>query len=407
MNEEVQTPVDPRAFLIPFIKELRTLIPKSDLERYLWISKAGLFVKDEFAPSLEVIFKKWFFDQHQVTLDDEKVTRKLFLDEHPIEKYLLTGSSVVVGFVCPSQTSEVRGVGIRLYEGIPLDTATTLHHTDSIFFQSEALSIHLTKKGYVISIKTKRKEFCLDVESVAKLRSFFKATGEQRKHINSSTLRLFVNTLAKSLEFAKGVPSNQMMLLPVRFTSGFKGQMYQVGSVIFIESGDKENLRLSDCFGVEGRGYEHLVREELLLLAEAFGRRRIAGASLSVTKGSFLAHYDILGIHHSFGVNAVFSFLKAIDEYYKVVGKLPGRLKGKATIQDIIPEITGLLRDASPILLDKIPGRLKEEYQQIGTVLSARGEWFVAVDRAKMVREISFVPKQVKAPIQIKEISRP
>jgi hypothetical protein len=404
--ETVKPKEDPRAFLIPFVKQLRTLVPKADLERFFWISKSGLFVKEEFVDSLHETFKKWFFDSHQVTLDDEKVERKLFEDNKPTEKYLVLGSSVVVGFVCPCSTNELRGAGVRLYEGIPLDAANTLHHTDPIFSKSDLLSIKMSRQGFTIVVKTKRKELHFDFDTATRLRNFFKATGEQRKYIRVKTLRGFVESFAQSLQYAKPLPSNHMMMLPVYYASHFRGTFLQLGTVVVVENQDGDFSRISDCFGIEGRGYEHLVREELNLLAEQSDRRRLAGASLSLTKGSFLAHYDIMGIHHTFGVSAVFSFLKCIDDYYREHNKLFGRIRPRSTLREIIPEITGLLKDAAPCLPEKIPAVVKDEFTNIGTILTARGEWFFAVDRGHMIREITYLPKKQPKVLELKILEK-
>ena len=407
-NEKVtaEPKVDPRAFFIPFVKDLRSRVAKSDLERFLWISKSGLFVKDEYASNLAAMFKQWFLDMHQVTLDDEKVQRKLFDEQSPTEKYLVLGSSVVVGFVCPCPTNELRGAGIRLYEGIPLDTAQTLHHTDPIFTKSDKLSIKMSRQGYIIQVPAKKHLFQFDFDTAARLRQFFKASGEQRKYIRVKTLRSFVESFAASLQHAKPLPTNRMMLMPAHYVSGFRGALHLLSTVALVETGDGADQRLIDCFGLEGKGYEQLVREELNQLAQQFDRRRLAGAFITYAKGSFLATYDIVGIRHSFGVSAVFSFLPCIDSYYKEHGKLLGKLKPRGTVRDILPEITALLRDAAPCLPEKVPSKLREQFASMTTILSARGEWFFGIDRNRMIREIAYLPKHQPKPLELKPIQK-
>ena len=392
---------DPRALFIEFIRDIKAILPKNEIEKYLWLSKTGLFIKEDFLVQLQKTFGEWFFKKTQVKLDDEKIARKVFGESGSRECYLILGSSVVIGATAPCTTTDLRGAGIRLYEGIPLDTADTLHHTDPIFTESDALRVSLTRQGYLIAIKTPLQEFQFDFDQATLLRTYFRNSGDLKKYIDARTLRRFVKSFAASLQRVKLVPPQQMMIMPEPCgRRDFRGKLFSIGSSILVEY----EGRLVDAFGIEGRGYEQLVRDELLALATALGRQRISGASLSVTKGSFVAHYDIMGIHHTFGVSAVFSFLRATDEYFKIFKKTPGKLKGRIIVRDIIPEITNLLRDAQPVLADKLPPRIREEVGRIGgdTCLCSHGEWYFVVDGRKMIRDVYFHERQEVKPIELK-----
>lgn len=377
---------EPRAFAESFIKAIRQNFQKSDVEKNLWISKSGLFVSIDYFETLRDGFINWYKNEFQVQITLEKAIKKLFENEYPNEYYIISGSNVVVGYLVPCNTSTLRGVGIRLYEGMPLDTSTNLHHTDPIFY-SEYLEASLTKQGYVAVITTKVRKFLIPFDMIQVIRNNLKNSGDLRKYVKFWNLRRFLDTFAISLGFARPAANTDEWIMPLVFSNNREIQFFKISHQILCIKDDT----IIDSFPIDGKASDSFIRQELIELVNLMNRRRLAGAYLSITKGSFLAHYDILQITHTFGVSLVLSFLVALHDYFYANKNSFGKLKLRPSVKNIVPEITGLLRTAMPCLPDKIPSKIKGHLET--TCLVSQGEWYFMVDRAKMIRQVLYVQK--------------
>lgn len=404
-TEEPNTPKaqiaeDPRAFVVTFFKEARKLFLKEEIENHLWVSKKGVFIRTDFTDRTIEVFQGWFQQQIGDTIPYtfEKAEKKLFDEEVRKEFYLISGSSVVIGNVLECPTAELRGAGIRLYEGIPLDTASNLHHSDPIFLECEELKAQLGKAGYGAHVITRRNTFVIPFDLFPKLREFFIHSGEMRRYISAKNLRTLVQSFCRSLNYIKPLGKKQLMLLPTRIIEAKNIYLWALHSLLLVE----EDGIIKDFIPLTGKAYDDLIRDELHALADNPRSRRIGGASIDLVKGSFLAHCDVSGIHHKFGVSVILSFLAELFEYaYRNHGRLVGRLRNHFTARELVSELVYLLKEAAPCMPDKIPGKIRDAFHHDSLVLVSRGEWYFSVDRTKMIRSVLYSPKVQKKEIQI------
>ena len=397
-NEPLESPVtQPNAsddgIIIPFVKELKTRLPKSEIEQHLWITKSGLFVRSEYQNNIIQAFKDFYKTQTSSDISDEKSFRKLFDDYQSDRFFLLIGHSIVVGSLVPCKTNELRGIGIRLYEGIPMDCANSIHQSDPIFTQSPHLTAKLSRSGYVAQISTKHKTFEIPFDQISWIRDSFKHSKDLSKYLDTSTLRGFIKTFSASLARTKPFQVSMFTIFPKQVISTKNVNWLRVGETVLLE----QNGNILHVVPLKGRAHEDMIRSELNLLVKEFGRRRLAGAILNLRKDSFSADYDVQGITHHFGVSAIFNFLDGIIDYHNEFGSYPGRLLKKSSVEDVIKCFTWILRDAQPILPDKIPASVKENAtSEITSFISTASEWFFGVDRTKMIRQVWFKPKVQK-----------
>jgi hypothetical protein len=389
-----QTPED--GIIIPFIKELKTRLPKAQIEQNLWITKSGLFVRSEYQNDIIEAFKDFYKSQTNSDISEEKASRKLFDDYQSDRFFLLIGHSIVVGSLVACKTNELRGIGIRLYEGIPMDCANSIHQSDPIFAQSPQLVAKLSRNGYVAQISTKHKTFEIPFDQISSIRDAFKHSKDLSKYLDTSTLRGFVKTFSASLARTKPFQINLFTIFPKQVLSAKNVNWLRVGETVLLE----QNGQILYVVPLKGRAHEEMIRNELNLLVKEYGRRRLAGASLNLRKDSFSADYEVQGITHHFGVSAVFSFLDGVIDYHTQFGSYPGRLAKKSSVEEVIKCFTWILRDAQPILADKIPVSVKEDAtSEVTSFISTASEWYFGVDRTKMIRQVWFRPKVQKKTI--------
>lgn len=391
-------PESDKPLVVNFFREIRSTLPKSELETNLWVTKKGVFVRIEYIEPLLHAFVQWFQKTINHPLPLEKASRKLFGEEGPAEFYLIQGSSVVVGVLVEAPNAELRGVGIRVYEGMPLDASATLHHTDPLFSTVQGLTSNLTRTGYEVCFETKTGTFRMTFGVLSKFRAWLSETGEMRKHIQTSSIRRCVESLRHSLNHTKAIGKRWDILIPNRLRELRDHGFFMLGSIFMIETGGY----IVDFFPSRGRALGEFIREELALLTQDSRSRNLAGAYLQNIKGSFVASKDVAGLSHRFGVSAVQSFLDQMVVYAeRQKGRLPGKIEPQHTIRDCVLEISKLLSSAEPIRPDKVPAKVQADLGGAHAYLSSKGEWFFSVDPQKMIRHIAYAPKSVKKELKL------
>lgn len=391
--------------LVPFIKDLRTLFPKDVVESAFWITKKGLFLRSDLREQLIEKFQSWQVNQNGQVVSPTRVEAEeaLFGSHGSNEYYLIQGSGVVVGILVELVTQDLRGAGIRLYEGIPLDTQSNLHQKDPLFFQDSNLVCEHSSHGFTAKVKVKGFEFRISFDTLAKIRNYLFEHRDVRSFFDSSSLRKMALSLESALSRCRPIGRRVFLVCPDRVRRLKNYSLFGCGDLAIVQLDGV----VVDFFVSRRRGYQNMIREELSLLASDRNSRNLSGAHISLVDGSFLASIDIAEIRHRFGVSAITSFLDSAEIFERIKrGRLPGKLPQRPNVREVVLEFAKIARHAQPLLPDKVPTRLKSEEHRNALYLVVDGEWFLGVDRHKMIREIAYIPKPKKTQITPLHISQ-
>lgn len=390
-----------RSLIVEFFQNIRTLFHKDELARFLFVTKSGVVVAESFSAKLIDAYIPWLSQKADKNLDfsQSDIRRKIFLTPYPPAVYIMQGATVTIGFLIPCPTEQLRNSGMKIYEGIPLDTETNLNPKDPLFLEGKGIWCDPLPLGLTVSIERKGKVYQFPFTFIEQFRKWLSANDELRREFPRRGMRDLVKQISRVCMRIRFFPKQIPLLIPSQYRNNRDIVLSFLRGAIFVSTAER---KFTDVFGYRGKALRNLVRDEIQSSILNSDIRNLGPARVKNTQDGFLATVDIGGIIHKFGYSALYSFLEEIGHHARANRNgLPGRLQTRFTVRDIIVQLAFMLTEAKPILWDKVPQGFRDMNHQSDVFLVVHGEWFFTVDRNKMVRTAYYSKRRPKKNITV------
>jgi hypothetical protein len=344
-----------------FLLELPNFFSELQLKKQFRRLADGLYIGEELLPEFLKHFALWQARKNNTSATvDIKITEKIFGERYPQPYYLLDGKLCQVGFLIPSNTSDLHKKIIPEFRGSLTSTLDTLHPRDPGLVNIPNTEVVLDRTGFGIKLKVRQKTIFLNTTAIKNFQQTLSNSPRLRRRYPAALqgLRSAITPLERLLISAKPVRSKQTVLIPSALRSQRNLIYLRNGGFFFVLS---DNYDLITAYELRGRNFRNFIFSELDLLRssrsrhigimEIYKKRGAIVGALRTNDGEFnLLHID-----------ALFKGLEMILRRRALRKKLNDRI----TLYDCIKLISKLFSETIRIEAREVPYQLIRHYSSL------------------------------------------
>jgi hypothetical protein len=344
-----------------FLLELPNCFTELQLKKQFRRLADGLYIDEELLPEFLKHFALWQARKNNSSATvDVKTTEKVFGERYPQPYYLLDGKLCQVGFLIPSNTSELHKKIIPEFRGSLTSTLDTLHPRDPGLVNIPNTEIVLDRTGFGIKLKVRQKTIFLNTTAIKNFQQTLSNSPRLRRRYPAALqgLRSAITPLERLLISAKPIRSKQTVLIPSSLRTQRDLIYLRTGGFIFVLS---SNYELITAYELRGRNFRNFIFSELDLLRSS--RSRHIGIMEIYKKrgaivGALRTEDGELNLLH---IDALFKGLEMILRRRSLRKKLSDRI----TLYDCIKLISRLFSDTIRVEAREVPYQLIRHYSNL------------------------------------------
>jgi len=314
------------ASLLPFIKDLKTLLAGADLKDKLRVTPAGLFVEESFRQAIVEKYQEWLQRKTQgaVAKSEHKCMKRLFGSEEPHEHYLVEGKACFLGYLVACPIQQPQNMSLPYYLGSLTDTRNYLHPRDPRLAAMQSLDITPTADGMELQVRVRGRTYRMNTAFLLALRKLAERSPFLQRQFPElqEALREAARAAVKLLKRAAFVDKKQQLLVPQRLADD-KHVMLQSGAIVLVaERGD----RLFDCYELRGANLNRLIRDDLQSAAPGHKRgARVGPLEILPRDPRRAGSLRIKGQQYFLAPRAIQDFIERIPHSPALRAQFPGR----------------------------------------------------------------------------------